>query len=135
MSTTTESRASLKQLAKRVKLVNEYGAKLDYDKQDKWQRESNGFSCTLKYQGRQYRFDFWQGVACNGEPYAEGVLDCLLTDAQAGEQSFEEFCSEFGYDQDSRKAESTWKSCQKTTVAMKRLLGDDYETFLYADRD
>lgn len=27
------------------------------------------------------------------------------------------------------------RQCQKTTIALKRLLGDDYETFLYADRD
>lgn len=134
-STTTEQRASLKQLAKRVKLINQFGAKLDYDKQDDWQKKATGWNCTLRYQGRQHRFDFWQGPAISGEPDREGVLNCLLSDAQAGEQSFDEFCGEFGYDHDSRKAESTWKACQKTTDAIKRLLGSDYETFLYAERD
>lgn len=133
MSTTTAK--SLKRLAKSVRIECHYGAKLDYDKQDKWQQKATGWHCVLKYQGRRYSFDFWQGPAITGEPTVEGCLDCLLSDSQGGEQSFEEFCSEFGYDQDSRKAETIWKACQKTAVGMRRLLGDDFETFLYADRN
>lgn len=134
MSTATET-GTIKQLSRKVKLVCQFGAKLDYDKQDDWQQKATGWHCTLRYQGRQHSFDFWQGPAISGEPDCSGVLECLLSDAQAGEQSFDEFCSEFGYDQDSRKAEKTWEACQKTTVAIKRLLGNDYETFLYADRN
>jgi hypothetical protein len=58
----------------------------------------------------------------------------LLSDASAGEQSFEEFCLEFGYDPDSRKAERIHKACEKTARELRRLLGDDFETFLYSDR-
>lgn len=126
---------TLKQLAEKTRLVCQYGATLDYDKQTDWQKQSTGWSCTLRYQGRQYTFDFWQGSAISGEPKAEGTLNCLLSDAQAGEQTFDEFCGEFGYDNDSRKAEQTWKACKKATAGMKRLLGADYETFLYAERD
>ena len=68
------------------------------------------------------------------EPDAEGCLESLLLDAGSAVQSFEEWCGDFGYDTDSRKAESIWKSCRKTCENMQRLLGDDYETFLYADR-
>lgn len=126
---------SLNSLAKRVKIINQYGAKLDYNEQDDWQRKSTGWHCTLRYQGRQYSFDFWQGSAITGEPDAAGTLDCLLSDAQSGEMEFSEFCREFGYDEDSRKSEKTWKACQKTSTAMKRLLGDDYDEFVYADRN
>lgn len=125
---------SLKQLARKMRLTSKYGAALDWEKQSDWQQHANGFRCTLHYQGRQYTFDFWQGVAISGEPDAEGCLDCLLSDAQSGEQDFEEFCSEFGYDTDSRSAEATWKACKKTATAMRRLLGADFEAFLYADR-
>jgi hypothetical protein len=57
-----------------------------------------------------------------------------LSDAQAGEQTFEDFCAEFGYDPDSRKAEKTWQACRLVTKNMKRLLGKEYDSFLYADR-
>lgn len=98
---------SLKALAKRVKIINQFGAKMPWDQQDDWQQKSNGWHCTLRYRGRQYSFDFWQGQAITGEPNVEGVLDCLLSDSQSGDMDFDEFCGEFGYDQDSRKAEKT----------------------------
>jgi hypothetical protein len=126
---------TLKQLAKTVRLDVTDGAQLDYDRQSDWQRQANGYRCTLRYRGRRYAFDFWQGVGITGDPTAEGCLDCLLSDAQAGEQTFAEFCAEFGYDTDSRAAEATWRACRKTAVGMRRLLGDDFETFLFADRN
>jgi hypothetical protein len=125
----------LKTLAGKVGIVCRYGAKMGYEHQDEWQQRCNGYRCTIKYQGRRYSFDFWQGVAFTDDPTAEGCLDCLLSDAQAGEQSFEEFCSEWGYDEDSRKAERTHGACQRVAREMRRLLGDDFETFLYAERD
>ena len=130
----TETR-TLKQLAAKVRISCTYGAKATPEDDDDWRQSAIGWSCTLRYQGRQYTFDFWQGSAIREDPDAHGCLDCLLSDAQAGEQDFEEFCSETGYDSDSRKAEATWKACQKTAKAMRRLLGDDFETFLYADRN
>ena len=127
--------ATLKQLARRCRLTCTYGANLDWDKQEDWHRSANGYRCTLRYHGRQYTFDFWMGSAHTDEPDAEGVLKCLLSDAQAGDEDFDNFCMELGYDQDSRKSEAVWKSCQRVATAMHRLLGDDYDTFLYADRD
>lgn len=133
MNTTTTQ--TLSTLAKRFGFSCEFGAKLDWDKQSEWQQKSNGYHCTLRYKGRQYSFDFWQGSAHTKEPDAPDCLSCLLSDSHAGDQSFEEFCSDFGYDADSRKAEQTWKACQKATASMKRLLGSDYESFLYAEND
>jgi len=127
--------ARLHDLAKGLRITVKYGANLDYEKQDEWQQRAHGYHCTLKYKGRQYSFDFWQGEAITEEPTAEGTLECLLSDAQAGSQDFEEFCGDMGYDTDSRKAERTWKACQKVSEGMQRLLGDDYETFLYSDRN
>lgn len=132
----SESTNTLQQLARKVRLTSEYGkASLPYEKRDEWQQKAHDYRCTLRYQGRQYAFDYFMGPGCTDEPDTEGTLDCLLSDSQAGEQSFEEFCSEFGYDEDSRKAERTWVACQKVAKNMRRLFGDDYETFLYSDRN
>ena len=134
MATATDKK-TLSQLAKSVKCSSEYGAKLAWDKQDDWQQKANGYSVTLRYRGRQMTVDFWMGTGLNGEPQADSVLSSLLLDSSAIDQTFEDWCGEFGYDTDSRKAEKTYKACVKNGERLKRLLGDDFETFLYAKND
>jgi hypothetical protein len=112
----------------------EYGAARPADRPSEWQRAATGYRRTLTYRGRRYTFDYWMGRLCERDPNAEDCLDCLLSDARAGEQSFEEFCTEFGYDADSRRAEATWRACRRAGRGLRRLLGADYETFLSADR-
>lgn len=124
---------TLKELAKRCRIATKYGASLPWDRQDEWQRNSNSYRCTLRYRGRQYSFDFFMGAAIRGEPTAEDTLGCLLSDATA-DPDFESFCREFGYDTDSRKAEKIHTSCLKTREALERLLGDDFEAFMAANR-
>ena len=41
-------------------------------------------------------------------------LYCLLNDGLSGQDSFECFCSNFGYDEDSRKAYKIYKACQRS---------------------
>ena len=127
--------ARLRDLAKRMRLKATYGARLGYSEQDDWQRAAHGYRCSLTYQRRRYSFDYWMGRALTREPTALDCLDSLLSDAQAGESSFDDFCANFGYDADSRKAERLHKRCGRIAKAMRRLLGDDFETFLHADRD
>jgi len=130
---TTSATPTLKQLSRKARLTFAWGAKLDWDKQDGWQQNADGYSCCLHYQGRRYTFDFWQGIGISQDPTAEGCLECLLSDAQSGSEDFEEFCANCGYDSDSRKAERIWKGCKKVREKMKRLLGNDFEAFLYAE--
>jgi hypothetical protein len=120
---------------KRVRLTSTWGASIPWDQQDEWQRNANSYRCTLHYKGRRYSFDYWQGIGISHDPRVDDVLDSLLSDAQGGGQTFEDFCMEFGYDPDSRKAERIWRACQLVAKNMKRLLGKDYESFLYADRN
>jgi hypothetical protein len=126
--------ATLRTLARTMTLTWAYGAARPDDRQSAWQRTAIGYRCTLTYRGRRYTFDYWMGRGCQRDPDAESCLDCLLGDARAGEQTFEEFCSEFSYDTDSRRAEATWKACRRAGRGLRRLLGADFETFLYADR-
>lgn len=125
----------LSELAETVRLEATYGAKLPWEKQTDWQQRANGYRCTLRYQGRRFSFDFWQGQGITHDPTAAGVLECLLSDAQAEGQTFEEWCSDLGEDPDSRRALATFEACRKIGEGLRRLLGDDFDTFLYADRD
>jgi hypothetical protein len=60
--------------------------------------------------GRRYILSFWNSmndVTEGKAPTAYDVITCL-TKNDPGD--FEEFCREFGYDTDSRKAEKTYKA-------------------------
>jgi hypothetical protein len=71
---------------------------------------------------------FSQGYGHKGaEPKLADVLDCLASDAAGAEnaQDFEEWCSEYGYDPDSRKAEKTYNTVEHQAARLKTFLGDD----------
>jgi hypothetical protein len=55
------------------------------------------------------------------------ILGALVSDAQAGSMTFEEFCSEYDYDSDSRKAFGIHGECQKALVAMRALFGPHFD--------
>jgi len=103
-----------------IKLTCEWGA----PDNPEWM-EADGWTCKLRYQGRQMTFPFYMGMGLNGrEPGLDDVLHCLLSDWDAGEQSFEEFCSDMGYDEDSRRAEKVWQTCRKAAERTARLFRD-----------
>ncbi len=105
--------------------------------------EPTAWSVKLAYNGRSMTTMFYRGsghtkhVECNASldrhrtttepPSAADVLYSLACDADACEMDFEEWCSEIGADPDSRKAEKTYRACQKSGFAVKRLLGDAFE--------
>jgi hypothetical protein len=78
------------------------------------------FKLQLKRRGNgSYTFNFGQSIAAGAEePTLTEVLECLQK-YDVGD--FEEFCSTFGYDNDSRTAERTYKAVCKEYEAMSRL--------------
>jgi hypothetical protein len=102
------------------------------DSDPKWQ--ANHYKVKLRRAGKQLTTYFSMGIALSNEPSAEDVLDCLASDACGVEnaRSFEDWCSEYGYDTDSRKAEKTFKLCTKQARQLRQFLGDDdYQTLLW----
>ena len=96
------------------------------------------FECTITVVGKGYHEPmtvyFSQGSAHKKKPTLAEVLDCLASDASGVDnvRSFEDWASEYGYDTDSRRAEKTYRICQKQTASLRHLLGcDAYETLLY----
>lgn len=53
------------------------------------------------------------------------VVYSLLGDADAGRESFADFCANYGYDEDSRSAETLWRACGETARAFSRLFSSD----------
>lgn len=58
-------------------------------------------------------------------PDSTNVLYSLVIDSDAFEYSFEEWCSNFGYDTDSRKAESMYNTCLEISRQLIRAIGTD----------
>lgn len=88
---------------------------------------------TLRAGRFSMRVPFSQGSAHTEAPAAADVLNCLAMDAAGFEnaRSFSEWCSEYGYDVDSRKAEHIYKTVARQTAKLRALLGqDNYETLL-----
>ncbi len=108
-----------KALLDRIKLDSEYVDCVTKD--NNW--KANQWKCTIRFNGKQYTFDYFMGIGLSGKPDLKDVLFSLYMDAQAADMTFEQFCSEFGYD----KAEATWKACVKAGKAFKRVFGDVQE--------
>ena len=79
------------------------------------------FKITLTTESGSDSFDFYGSAFDAGKNKTEmtdddlmSALECIISDALTGIYSFEEFCSEFGYDEDSRSAERMHKACEDT---------------------
>ena len=80
-----------------------------YFDDDKEQRDI--YRITLKNKLHTYRFNFGQSINNIGiAPRPYDVLSCLQK-YEVG--TFQDFCSDFGYDTDSRKAYKTYKAVLK----------------------
>lgn len=109
-----------------IRIRSVYGeTRTQEDEMEAWQREAHPYRVTLLRGKKQMSVDFWQGPALTDPPRAADVLYCLLMDARAGDVGFEEWCSEFGYDTDSRRAERSYRLCRDIAKRLHRFLGPD----------
>lgn len=88
----------------------------------------------VTYNGQSVFFDFWTSKA---RPKAESeddilsAFNCVVHDALCGANSFEYFCWELGYNEDSRKDEKIYLACVKTFKKLEKIgLNEDVLTDL-----
>lgn len=97
------------------------------------------FKFTVSTEAGRTSFDFFGSVndwnKNKRSTDAKFAVYCFLSDALAGENSFEDFCSEFGYDTDSRKAEKIYKACEKSAEKAKRIFSDLYQAIEFFQED
>ena len=109
--------------------ANKFGVKLSvigepeyrkYFANDKKQRFV--FKLRLTRNKKQYTFTFGQSISeGSNKPNLYQCLTCLT---KYDPYSFEDFCSEYGYDNDSRSAEKVYNAVCKEYAAVERLFGD-----------
>lgn len=111
--------------------LNAVGAKLKveylthdfYFSDDKETRDIYRF--TLSRNGKKYTAKFGQSIADTGqEPNAYDILSCIT---KYDPCTFEDFCADFGYDSDSRKAEKIYDACCREYAGVVRVFGDVLE--------
>ena len=78
----------------------------------------------ISYFGKSYVTDYYMGSALTRKPNKKDVLNSMLLDDVSG-IDFNEFCCEFGYDNDSIKALKTYKACQRETKALHNMFDSD----------
>jgi hypothetical protein len=83
------------------------------------------FNCTLTRNGKRYTFNFGQSIAAgNVEPT---MYDILATLTKYNPETFEDFCSEYGYNEDSINAQKTYKAVKREFNGVNRLFNDILE--------
>lgn len=116
----------------------EYSAKclrLAIDKKsDNWQETADKWLITIGGEA----FDYYTGVGLRkhgkpNRPSLGDVLYALVMDASAQGEDFEDWCYNFGYDTDSRKALELYLACQNIAVKLRKagvVINDDLREFL-----
>ena len=96
----------------------------------------NGNHIDTRYGFRRMTLLFSQGLGIQGEPTLESVLGCLLSDSFSfsNGDTFKDFCENYGYDYDSRKAEKTFKATIKQTSKLKKLLDNNFNDFVNCEQ-
>lgn len=120
------------------------------DRKADWKESAYHWSVCLEYDGRTLTVDYWMGSAHAKKlktpsgmvykvipikPDAGSVLSSLLSGASACEQTFDDWCADYGYNNDSRKDLALYLECQESGKRLRKLLGDDYGNFASAEND
>lgn len=79
-----------------------------------WPADASHWHVVLRRGDASLSTEYRMGSAHKGSPELPPVLWCLLTDADSADQPFEDWCSDYGYDEDSRRALRTYETCRET---------------------
>jgi hypothetical protein len=79
--------------------------------------------------------NWFSNVKNVNKPTSADITYSLMSDAQSGSDTFEDFCSNCGYDTDSRKAFDTYLACQGALNGMRRLFREHFDAVSEATQD
>jgi len=84
---------------------------------------------TLKRGRARMTLPYSKGIGHEGKaPTALEVLGCLVSDAT--DDTFEDWCANYGMETDSRKAERTYKACVRQTAKLRKFMGELYDELM-----
>ena len=80
------------------------------DNAPEWAKQE--WRVTLRNGRKRMTLPYYGGGAAS-DPSADDVVETLVLDSYALDVTLDEWCNEFGYDTDSRSAESTYRACRR----------------------
>ena len=96
--------------------------KTQEDMNDNWKKTANKWQVKLVYFDKEYVTDFYMGSGLVDKmnrpkkPTKKDLLYSMIMDDVSG-MNFNDFCNEFGYDNDSIKALKVYEACKRETKA------------------
>lgn len=108
--------------------------------QDDWHASASHWRCTFTRRDadnrpHQMRVYFSQGSAHTKPPTAAEVIACLAMDAAGyhNARDFADWCAEYGYDPDSRRAERTYRQVERQYIRLEQFCGSlaAFETLMF----
>lgn len=103
-----------------IKIDVQESFKTQDDLKDDWRKTANKWQVRLIYFDKEFVTDYYMGsglVYGNSRPKKPTVKDVLysMMADNVSNMSFDDFCNEFGYNNDSIKALETYRACLKET--------------------
>jgi hypothetical protein len=114
---------------------SQQGCPNDVKELDDWKRDANPYTVTLRFDGRWFTVPFFTGSGWTEEPTAADVMECLVSDARSVQWvDVDGWINDMGYEinslSDARKAEATYKACERIAKGLEGLLGGDIDSVL-----
>lgn len=83
-------------------------------------------------------FEYWSsiadGVTKDESEHLKSAISCILSDAESSFESFQSFCENFGYSNDSIKAYNVFKSCKEEASKLRKLGFTKKSILSYAEK-
>ena len=121
----------------RISATFEVSPKTPEELKDEWKSShyTRAFNAVLRFEGREMSVRYFCGL--KAKTTTVSLLECLQMDARCIDdgQTFEEWCADLGFNDDSISHLKIYRQCVKQTRDLKRLLGDDFERFMSIDFD
>ena len=94
---------------------------------DGWDASASHWRCKLLRNQLDMNTEYSMGSAHKNAPLLVDVLDCIAMDSAGIENArgFEDWCGEYGYDTDSRKAERIYNACLSQYEQLTYWLGSE----------
>ena len=105
-----------------IKIESHKTFKTPEDTKDEWKKRANKWQIKLVYFDKIYVTDFYMGsglvdkMGKPKKPTKEDVLYSMIMD-DVSDLDFNDFCNEFGYNNDSIKALRVYEACKRETKA------------------
>ena len=105
-----------------IEIESQKAFKTREDMNDEWKKTSNKWQVKLTYFDKEYVTDFYMGSGLVDKenkpkrPTKEDILYSMII-GDVSNMNFNDFCADFGYNNDSIKALEIYKACEKETEA------------------